>query len=593
MTFVARHRFAFAFILLVATIVFIDPLVKREVFTLRDHFDYFQPLRYFTAQELRAGRLPFWNPYNAAGEPWMANPQTGVFYPPAWLFVVLPFETAYVLFLLLHLVILGWGAYLFFARGAPPGAALVGAVALMFAGPVLSLLDVSNNLATFAWIPLALWCAAEGAWRRGAIVLTLAFLGGEPFFAAVGALLYVVISRRSYRSALLAGVFAFGLSAIQLLPFLDFVRTSDRAEGMDAATILSNSVRLLDWLRIAVPSRVTLGQTFIPIMYLGLSVVVLAGLGITTIRRNRSMIGWLTLLAATIVVASGPAFLARMPVTLFRYPARVLPFAALAFAALAVRGWERIRNEKRWLDLIVVLVVVVDLVPRMRPLLRSEPFNPHPVPYERSIGTTSNFVRVGNREAANPAAWISGYLNLYDRRFDVFTAAPLTSEAYMRAYRQLVAQPTVEQFARLGVGFVLSQDAMPEVFIRIARHGSVNVYRTPVEPPMAALFWREPMTMRRAKWELDTSHARVTIDAPHDGILVLRQKASRGWSMTVDGKSAKPQVIDGFFRGVLLTRGHHEVIWTYDPPLFSIGVAMTIVTLVTLQLSIFVKRSRT
>ncbi len=46
-------------------------------------------------------------------------------------------------------------------------------------------------------------------------------------------------------------------------------------------------------------------------------------------------------------------------------------------------------------------------------------------------------------------------------------------------------------------------------------------------------------------------------------------------------------------RGVLLTRGHHEVIWTYDPPLFSIGVAMTIVTLVTLQLSIFVKRSRT
>ena len=36
----------------------------------------------------------------------------------------------------------------------PAGAALVGAVALMFSGPVLSLLDVSNNLATFAWIPL-------------------------------------------------------------------------------------------------------------------------------------------------------------------------------------------------------------------------------------------------------------------------------------------------------------------------------------------------------------------------------------------------------------------------------------------------------
>jgi hypothetical protein len=282
-----------------------------------------------------------------------------------------------------------------------------------------------------------------------------------------------------------------------------------------------------------------------------------------------------------------------MPVTLFRYPARVLPFAALAFAALAVRGWERVRRDRRWLDLIVVLVIVVDLLPRMRPLLKSEPFDRHPVPYDRSIGTTSNFVRLGTADTRRRAEWISGYLNLYDRRFDAFTPAPLTSEAYIRAYGRLLGQPTVEQFARFGIGFVLSQDALPAPLVPIARAGNVNVYRTPIEPPMAALFWREPMTMRRAKWDLGTSHARVTIDAPHDGILVLRQQASRGWSMTVDGEPAKPQVIDGFFRGVLLTKGHHEVVWKYDPPLFFIGVAMTLVTLIALQLSIFVKRSQT
>ncbi len=73
----------------------------------------------------------------------------------------------------------------------PPVRRSLGAAALMFSGPVLSLLDVSNNLATFAWIPLALWCAEEGAWRRGGAVLALAFLAGEPFFAAVAALLYV------------------------------------------------------------------------------------------------------------------------------------------------------------------------------------------------------------------------------------------------------------------------------------------------------------------------------------------------------------------------------------------------------------------
>src|SRR5215211_3189090 len=92
------HRSSFVLIALLAIIPFLPPLLVDEVFTLRDHFDYFQPLRWYTASELQAGRLPLWNPYNASGEPWLANPQTGVFYPPAWLFVALPFATAYVLF---------------------------------------------------------------------------------------------------------------------------------------------------------------------------------------------------------------------------------------------------------------------------------------------------------------------------------------------------------------------------------------------------------------------------------------------------------------------------------------------------------------
>src|SRR5687767_3343442 len=70
-----RHRFPLLFIALLATALFAPSLLRQEVFTVRDHFDYFQPLRFFTAEELRAGRLPFWNPYSASGEAWLANPQ--------------------------------------------------------------------------------------------------------------------------------------------------------------------------------------------------------------------------------------------------------------------------------------------------------------------------------------------------------------------------------------------------------------------------------------------------------------------------------------------------------------------------------------
>ena len=132
-----RHGIAAATIVVAALAVFGPALARNEVFTFRDHLDYFQPLRFFTTEHLRAGRLPLWNPYNASGEPWLANPQTAVFYPPAWIFLVLPFATAYVGFLFFHALVLGFGAYVLFVRRASVAAALLGAVALMLSGPVL------------------------------------------------------------------------------------------------------------------------------------------------------------------------------------------------------------------------------------------------------------------------------------------------------------------------------------------------------------------------------------------------------------------------------------------------------------------------
>jgi hypothetical protein len=296
---------------LAAAALFILPLARGEVFMLRDHFDYFQPLRWFTATELQAGRLPLWNPYNASGEPWLANPQTGVFYPPAWIFVVMPFATAYMLYLLAHLILLGCGAYLLFARSVSRGAAMVGAAALMYSGPVLSLLDVSNNLATLAWIPLALWCAAEGAWRRGGIVLALAFLAGEPFFAAIAAALYAVVAlttRRpedsKTRRLLLTAITAFGVSAIQLFPFMELIRGSDRAARLDASAILQHSMQFRDWRLVFFAFDATTAQRFIPVVYAGLSVCLLALAGI-----RRRTLGWLVLLAIAIAISTGPAWL--------------------------------------------------------------------------------------------------------------------------------------------------------------------------------------------------------------------------------------------------------------------------------------------
>ncbi|HYC92596.1 MAG TPA: hypothetical protein VEO54_25535 [Thermoanaerobaculia bacterium] len=580
------HGSSLVFLAILASGIFVTPLLRSEVFTLRDHFDYFQPLRWFTATELQAGRLPLWNPYNAGGEPWLANPQTGVFYPPAWLFVVLPFAAAYLLFLLLHVVLLGWGAYLLFSRSASQGAALVGAVALMFCGPVLSLLDVSNNLATLAWIPLALWCAAEGAWRRGGAALALAFLGGEPFFAACGSVLYVGwASARpdGLKPVLRSALVAFGLSAVQLFPFLEMLRDSDRAAGLDASLILMHSMSWRDWLRFVIPIERGATQQFIPAVYAGVVVCALALLGI----RRRTW-PWLLLFAVSMAVSFGPELLVRLPLTLFRYPARLVPLAAFAVAALAVAGWERVRPNRRWLDLVIVLIVVVDLVPRAWPLLVSAPFRRDVVSYAKSVGADSKFLRAGAIDAHHRTAWISGYLNLYDRRFDAITAAPVASDAWLRVHRGLLENPTREELARKGIGWVISTHELAPAFAPAARAENVTVYRNRITLPHAFLITRSPTTVRSARAELGTSSARVTVHAPQEGVIALLQQRAPGWEVSIDGVPAHEFPIDTFFRGVQVTRGYHEIVWKYRPRSLFLGAMVTFVTL----LILFVKRVR-
>ena len=91
---------------------------------------------------------------------------------------------------------------------------------------------------------------------------------------------------------------------------------------------------------------------------------------------------------------------------------------------------------------------------------------------------------------------------------------------------------------------------------------------------------------------MSTSSAHITVNAPGDGVVVLRQQPARGWRVMVDGKRAEPLVIDGIFRGVNVTKGRHEIVWIYHPPSFFIGAALTMMTLIAMQIFSFVKRSR-
>jgi hypothetical protein len=595
-----RHLFAMAVIVLAAAAVFAPTMARHEIFTIRDHVDYFQPLRYFTAEHLRAFHLPLWNPYNASGEPWLANPQTGVFYPPTWLFVVLPFTTAYMLYLFVHVAILGLGAYALFVRNATRGAALVGALAVMLSGPALSLMDVNNNLATFAWVPLAIWCGLARRAVLGGVVLALAFLGGEPFFAGLAAILFALAAaledRRSRLSGqaglpvLQAAVIAFGLCAIQLIPFLELLRGSDRSAGIDPNVIFRDSMRPAEWLRIAIPPHgieSDLSQHFIPIIYVGALTVALALLGLT---RPRRAWPWLVLFAVSAIVAAGNylptgAWLAHSPVTLFRYPARMIPFAALAVAALAVIGLDRLPKRRVWIDVAVIAILIVDLDAHTAPLRHSVPFFTNRVPYDASVGRDLKIARLGGM-TRNRIAFLGGYQNLYARRFDANIAAPVASHAYAKALDDALGNGRVDRLDSMSVGWLISERPVSNTHYEFTtRVDNMNLYRSRGALPMARLVDEGGAMIAPVRTLLlDTSQARMSVDAPRAGTLLLTQQNAPGWKVFVDGVESKPLVIDGIFRGVAITAGKHVILWTFRPFSLLLGAAVSIVTLAALTL---------
>src|SRR5512141_840698 len=64
--------------------------LSRSVPSRLDLADFFWPMKAYTAARWRAGSVPLWNPLSACGEPWLAQLQTGVLYPPDAIFLVLP-----------------------------------------------------------------------------------------------------------------------------------------------------------------------------------------------------------------------------------------------------------------------------------------------------------------------------------------------------------------------------------------------------------------------------------------------------------------------------------------------------------------------
>ncbi|MGB5060978.1 MAG: hypothetical protein WBO48_19915, partial [Candidatus Promineifilaceae bacterium] len=223
----------------------------------------FVPWLELTRTAVWQGHLPFWHAAQFAGYPFLSNPQVALFYPPTWLAILLPVRVGLSWHVLFHVLAAGLGMWLFVRQqtGSRVGAWL-SALTFAFSGFMAARIFAGHVglLATFAWLPWLLWAFARSVARRSGWTAVLA---GIPFALAILAghttsLLYVGLVWAAWalylgigdwgsetgqrprfllvgRQFVLAALVGLLLSAVQLLPLLQFAAMSSRSGTADFA----------------------------------------------------------------------------------------------------------------------------------------------------------------------------------------------------------------------------------------------------------------------------------------------------------------------------------------------------------------------
>jgi len=125
----------------------------------RDVITQLYPWKYFAIEEIKKGSIPFWNPYNFSGNPQMANFQTGIFYPFNILFLILPFNLAWTIFIMHQPLLAGFFMYIFLSKGLNllRFASFIGGIAFAFSSYMTVWIEYGNIGSTLLWLPIILF----------------------------------------------------------------------------------------------------------------------------------------------------------------------------------------------------------------------------------------------------------------------------------------------------------------------------------------------------------------------------------------------------------------------------------------------------
>ena len=361
-------------------------LVARQAPSFRDQGDFFYPLKIYTADRLRAGEVPLWNPLSGAGEPWLANAQAGVFYPPSFLFVLPSPAIAGIAFLLLHFALAAWGMRRFLTGEAvSESGALFGTAVFVASGFAASLSAFWNHFGAWAWLPAICSITRSGVKTRGALLALGLFSGlqamaGSPEIWGLTAVLALVLAldpkpelerpwlespRRSVLRAVGGLLLGLALAAWVIVPMGELAWNSDRRGPLSAAEREPGALSLPALVSALARPPAAVRTYWLSSLFVGPLALGVALAALFERERRRLALLLLAVGVAGLVLAAGgpPGSWLRLvpPLDRIRYPEKWLGAAVFALAALGGLGLDtlRFRAGGRILPVVFAAVAVV------------------------------------------------------------------------------------------------------------------------------------------------------------------------------------------------------------------------------------------
>ncbi|MBZ5587293.1 MAG: YfhO family protein [Acidobacteriia bacterium] len=608
--------------------------------TGQDLPSYFVPLRYRTAEVLAGWRGPFWNPDVGCGEPFFANPQTGLLYPPVWLAAVLPTAVAVGVEAGLHLAILAVGcAFLARRLGVGGWLDLVAGWTAAAAGPVLCSVGVLNNLDALAWMPWVWWAALGGSLSATAGFLALSYLAAEPQLAVIAGVVAVTIAPR--RRTLAALVLAVGIVAVQAVPFAAWVRGGDRGPRAASEIGMARVVMPRELPAMAVPGAPLpqrTGARFVEHLTVPLWALVLGAVAVLDRRRPvRHLAWWGWFLIALSVLPSFPLGLKVWnfaTVGLVRYSGRLLfpAVVALVPAGAAAIGS---RRPRVWVGIALAVTAGLSglalggsptatllgavaagaalVTPLAAPAalvgtLAVAWHVPEILSLQKRDGSERTMCLDAQRQAARiypvgpslqQLAWVQeerqprlrslclGYTAVLDGRRSARTFGPLVSRLLDAHLREADRGPAGRWWLNaLGADRIVSHHPIPG-FAEVCRDGDLVVYDNPEAWPEVSVACTLPQP-GQALQRCGLVHPLLTATdrhrwsvttREHGGVFLWLETPDPGWELRLDDVPVREVNGAGILHGVEVPPGEHEVTARYRPPGLVAGAVVSLVSL--------------